>query len=189
MDERPADLRPLLHASRQLPGHVVAEATEANGFEKCVRPCAPLLALGPRLAAIRLHDLERQQNVVADIAPWEQGRTLKRHAHAGHGLMHRTSVHTHNATGRSDESGNQLQQSRFATTAWPDDGNEVAFLKIHVHARQRQSLLTRLCAPEAAIDQIDVPNLDKIHLSAADRAMCYRPGDGYLIIRSACGGR
>ena len=80
VDQRPTQRSALLHASRQLPGIALAETVEPDRLEQGPGLLAVLLLLLPKLVPVRLHDLERKQHVVDDLAPRQQVRILERHA-------------------------------------------------------------------------------------------------------------
>ena len=80
VDQRAAERGALLHAAGQLPGIFVALAAEADRGQQVFGARDVFGAPAAHFAAVRLDDLERQQQVFQRGAPGQQGRRLERHA-------------------------------------------------------------------------------------------------------------
>src|SRR5262245_62325363 len=110
MDQRAAKRHALLHAARKFPRETLAEALEAHGPEQGLGFTAIMLLLTPKLAAMRLNDLERKQHVVDDLAPGEQVGILKRHAGDLDRPANLVAENDDVAAIGENEAGNQLNQ-------------------------------------------------------------------------------
>ncbi len=80
VDQRAAQRGALLHAAGQLPGIFAAEAAEPDRGEQVLGARDIFRLVAADLAAMRLHDLQRQQQVFERGAPGQQRRRLERHA-------------------------------------------------------------------------------------------------------------
>ena len=80
VDQRAAERGALLHAAGQLPGKLVALAAEPDRGQQLLGARDIFGLAAADLAAMRLDDFERQQQVVERRAPGQQGRRLERHA-------------------------------------------------------------------------------------------------------------
>ena len=80
VDQRAAERGALLHAAGELPGKLVALAAEADRGEQRLGARDVFGLVAADAAAVRLDDLERQQQVFQRGAPGQQRRRLERHA-------------------------------------------------------------------------------------------------------------
>jgi hypothetical protein len=104
---------------------------------------------------MRLHDLQREQHVVDDLAPGQKVRVLESHAGDLDRPAHLLAKnHDFPAIG-GDEAGHELHQGRLAATRRPHHGGE--FTAAHIQAR---ALEGKNAARGAAIGQRDVTDVD-----------------------------
>src|SRR5262245_13236074 len=156
MDQRAAERDALLLAAGQLPGKALAEAVEPDGLEQRVGLLAVLRFLAAEFLPVRLHDLERQQDVVDDLAPRQQVRVLKRHA----GDLHRPAhavAEDDDVTGIGrNEPGHELHKRRLAAARGADDRGELAAADGEARVLQGEN-----AARGAAIGQRDIADVDR----------------------------
>ena len=126
VDEGAAQGNALLHAAGQLPRVAVAEPVEADGREQRPRLLAILGLFSAEAAPVRLDDLERQEDVVDDLAPGQQVRVLESHAGDLDRPAHPVAEDDDLAGIRRHEPGDQLHQRGLAAAGRADDGGELA---------------------------------------------------------------
>ena len=114
VDQRAAERHALLHAAGKLPGKPLAESVKPDGLEQRVGLHAILLLLAAESLPVRLHDLEREQHVVDDLAPRQQIWILERHAGDLHRPAHPVAENDDVAGIGRDEPGHELHQRRLA---------------------------------------------------------------------------
>ena len=180
MDQRAAERDTLLHAAGQLPRIAVAKTLQSDGRKQLLGLRAKLGLPRAKLRAVRLHDLERQQHVVDDLAPRQQVRVLERHAGDLHRALHLCAGDRHRPRGRPMQTGDEPHQGRLAAAGRADHRGEFAAPDL-----QRDVLRARATSPErAAIVQRHPIDVD-------ERLQRLLPIDADLDqnFRSAAGGR
>src|SRR5262249_41265017 len=85
MDQRATERDALLHAAGEFPRKALAKAVKTYRLEQRVGLLPVLFLLAPKLLPVRLHDLEREKDVVDDLAPRQKVWILEGHA----GDLHR----------------------------------------------------------------------------------------------------
>ena len=90
--------------------------------------------------------LQRQVDVAADSAPWEQPRLLKHHARADTRRRRRTRD-LHLAFAGRLESGDQPQQRALAATGCADEHQERARFNVEVDGPERSDLVAAAAVP------------------------------------------
>jgi hypothetical protein len=115
MHQRPAQIGPLQHSARQLPGKMIGETAEANLRQQVADPIPKLaLALAPIFRPERLHDLERQHHISFDGKPRHHAGVLKRHSDPQRLDADLPAADHDDAAGRANETADQPQDCRFA---------------------------------------------------------------------------
>ena len=130
--ERPGYRRPLLHASRKLPGKHAAEIAEADQVENAPDP------LGPLLRGVA-HHLERQAHILLDGPPGIEPGRLE---HVAVGavqprLPRRHPVDRDRAVGRLLQVRDHPQQCRLPAARRADEADELARRHLQIDVRQR----------------------------------------------------
>ena len=113
------------------------------------------------LVALRLAhapEFERQCHIVDDRAPGQQVIVLRDVADVGVDSSHFAAVVTNRAGRRSEQTGNHVQQRRFAAAARPDQRDEFAPPDVEVDVAHRDKRLRTVAriGHEDAIDLIEV---------------------------------
>ena len=108
----------LLHSSRQLFREMVFKATKANFIDIFRNDGIALILRNSTFS-------QAESNIFSDVEPREKCVGLKHHTpirtRAGYGFFIK-----HNPTCTWHiQSGDNTQQGRFATTGWPENGNEL----------------------------------------------------------------
>ena len=124
--QRAAQRGALLHAAGQFPGKAVLVAFEADRFQELARLFAVLPFFTMDAAAMRLHNLERQQHVVDRRAPGQQVGILERHADRLERAGDRLAFDGERAAGRRMQAGDEPQERALAAARGPDHGDELA---------------------------------------------------------------
>src|ERR1700736_2457718 len=167
MNERAAERSALLHAARQFPGVALAESIEPYSLEERQRLRPVLRLLLPESPAMRLYDLQRQQDIVDDLAPWQQIRILKSHPCNLHRAAHLVAENDDVTRIRSQEPGHELHQRRLAAAGRTNHRGKLA-----TSDGQRSTFKREHPARGAAVGQRDVGNVDGAgHTAATARAI------------------
>ena len=129
VDQRAAERGALLHAAGQLPRDISrpgrASPTEVSRFSARATYSARCAA---DFAAMRLDDLERQQEVFQRRAPGQQGRRLERHAGDLDRLADELARDLDRALERKLQAGRELHQGGLAAAGRADHCGELALL-------------------------------------------------------------
>jgi hypothetical protein len=183
MDQRPAKLRALLHSAGELPRHAIAQSVQSDGGQQflCAGDVDGLVLAEP--SAVRRNDLERQQNVIPDSAPWQQGRVLERDADRLQRCVDLPAIDANGAAARRHQTAEQPQKGGFAAPARADDRDKAALLDRELDAGERQGAFIPSVLRIAEVDEVDTTDLDKAHRPRL------RVRLSYLIIRSSAGGK
>src|SRR5262249_32932236 len=128
---------------------------EAHGPQQRFGLAAVALPLAPKLAAVRLDDLEREQHVVDDFAPRQKVRILKSHAGNLDRPAYLFAANDDVAGIPVDEPGHELHQGGLPASRGPHHRGE--FAAAHGEARALQG---ENAARGAAIGQRDVMDVD-----------------------------
>jgi hypothetical protein len=152
---RTAQRSALQHAAGQLPRKLVALIAQSDRGQQIFRPRHIFGAPPPQLAAVRLHDLQRQQQIVQRGAPRQQSRRLERHAGDFDGRLYLLARDLHRSLEGELQTGGELHQGGFAAARRPDHGAEFAALDREGQVLDRQS------AAGAAVGVTDVVQGDE----------------------------
>ena len=156
MHQRAAERGALQHAAGELPGMLVAEGAEPDFLEQRVGAVAELgLVFGAVFLPEWRHDLQRHHHVVAHREPGQHGRVLKRHADAHRLGADLAPGDIDVAAARIDQSGDQLEDGRFAATGGTDQRDEIALLDAQIGVAERDDLLVTASVGERDIFQFD----------------------------------
>src|SRR6476620_11379265 len=117
--------------------------------------------------SIRLNDLKRQQYVVPDIAPRQQGGVLKRHADALQWLRHFLTTDANRTLRAFDQSRDKLEECRLAAAARTDQGDELVAANRKMGLGQCKRRGALIDTGTIAIDQIDIGDFNKVHFRLA----------------------
>ena len=158
VDQRPAQVRALLHAARELPGILVGKIGETDRLQQLHGALHVLGAMAAEAALVRLDHLHGQEDVVHRRAPRHQGRILERHADALDRTRHLGAVDPHLAARGRQQAGDQLHDSRLAAARRPDDGDELALVDAERGIGKGQGRV--LAQP---VGQADVLEIDEGH--------------------------
>ena len=130
-------------------------AGEPDRGEQRLGACDVFCAVSTDAPAVRLDDLERQQQVFEGGAPGEQRRCLERHAGDLHGFRHYCAGNLHLSLEGKLQAGCELHQGGLATAGGTDDRREFAAVHVDREAVDRER------AARAAIDVAHVIERDK----------------------------
>src|SRR5215813_14097573 len=128
--ERPRDLYPLLHASRELPWEVIVIALETD------EPQGARHAIAQLTGGDTAFDSKR--NIAHDGAPLEKCmRVVLEYDHdAFRGGVHLSSIESHRAARARRQAAKHAHQCGLAGSRWSDDRNELAAMHLERDIRQ-----------------------------------------------------
>jgi hypothetical protein len=158
VDERAANAGALLHAARKLPRKLVFIATQAHLLQQFAGAFFVFLALGFEVAAVGLHNFQRQQHVVHRGAPGQQAGRLKGHATDLERPRHRLAVNAHLAHAGHAQAGGQFHKGGLTAARRPDDGNELARAQLQVDGLHRKLVLLQQMV---VVGQPDIAEIHK----------------------------
>jgi hypothetical protein len=155
VDQRAAKRRALLHAAGELPRISVALAAEPDRGEQRLGARDILGLVAADAAAMRLDDLERQQQIVERGAPGQQRRRLERHAGDLDGLADALARDLHASPVGKLQTRRELHQRGLAAAGRSDHGGELAAIDVDRQAIDRER------AAGAAVDVADTVEGDE----------------------------
>jgi hypothetical protein len=168
--QRTAQVCPLHHAARKLPGALVGKVLETDLRKQRVCPVPVFAALlDAEIGLERWYDLERQHHIVANRHPGQQRCALKRHAHPNRLGTQFAPAKKDVACGRPQQLADKLQDGRFPTAGGSDKGQEIAPLDSQAGGLQGFRLLRPLAKRHADILKFDKPGLAHVMAPAPSR--------------------